>query len=80
MAQGRTDLQGQRAVSTGRAEFHQQHQERARSEARSLFERKHALQGAWLPWVAAQLYAMAPAEYASMVRRELQQLQMQGSE
>ncbi|KPA96828.1 MULTISPECIES: hypothetical protein [Pseudomonas] len=62
-------------MSGGRAGFHQQHLEQARRDARRLFERKGELQGAWLPWVASQLYAMTPAEYASMVRRELQQLQ-----
>lgn len=54
--------------------------EQARLDARHLFERKQALQGAWLSWVASQLYAMAPAEYASMVRRELQQLQTQDAD
>jgi len=58
-----------------RAEFHQQHVQQASAEARRLFERKAELQGAWLNWVAAQLYALGPAEYVSMVRRELQQLQ-----
>jgi len=58
-----------------RAEFHQQHVQQASTEARRLFERKAELQGAWLNWVAAQLYALGPAEYVSMVRRELQQLQ-----
>ncbi|MGA8132819.1 MULTISPECIES: hypothetical protein [Pseudomonas] len=58
-----------------RAEFHQQHVRQASAEARRLFERKAELQGAWLNWVAAQLYALGPAEYVSMVRRELQQLQ-----
>ncbi len=36
---------------------------------------KAELQGAWLNWVAAQIYMLRPAEYASMVRRELQSLQ-----
>jgi len=58
-----------------RADFHQQHVQQASAEARRLFERKAELQGAWLNWVAAQLYALGPAEYVSMVRRELQQLQ-----
>ncbi|QXI25727.1 hypothetical protein [Pseudomonas vanderleydeniana] len=67
-------------MTGGRAAFHQQHLEQARLDARHLFERKQALQGAWLSWVASQLYAMAPAEYASMVRRELQQLQTQDAD
>ncbi|MGE7957339.1 hypothetical protein ACQKQA_12240 [Pseudomonas sp. NPDC089530] len=58
-----------------RAEFHQQHLERARAEAQRLFAQKAVLQGAWLAWVASQLYVLKPAEYASMVRRELQHLQ-----
>jgi hypothetical protein len=61
-----------------RAEFHQQHLPRARAEAQRLFAQKAVLQGAWLGWVASQLYVLKPAEYASMVRRELQQLQEQG--
>ncbi|AZD07949.1 hypothetical protein C4K26_2546 [Pseudomonas chlororaphis] len=61
-----------------RAEFHQRHLERARAEAQRLFEQKAALQGAWLVWVASQLYVLQPAAYASMVRRELQHLQEQG--
>ncbi|NWA28301.1 hypothetical protein HX870_27790 [Pseudomonas gingeri] len=62
-------------MSSTRAEFHRQHVQQASAEARRLFERKTELQGAWLNWVAAQLYALGPAEYVSMVRRELQQLQ-----
>ncbi|WP_338807478.1 hypothetical protein V8U11_14125 [Pseudomonas chlororaphis] len=61
-----------------RAEFHQQHLARARTEAQRLFEQKAVLQGAWLAWVASQLYVLKPAAYASMVRRELQHLQEQG--
>ncbi len=76
MAQGRTDqLQGQRVTSQNRAEFHQQHLADARSEAQRLFAQKPALQGAWLNWVAGQIYSLRPAAYASMVRRELQRLQ-----
>jgi len=62
-------------MSSTRAEFHRQHVQQASAEARRLFERKAELQGAWLNWVAAQLYALGPAEYVSMVRHELQQLQ-----
>ncbi|WP_338524693.1 hypothetical protein NUH87_03185 [Pseudomonas batumici] len=64
-------------MSSTRAEFHREHLPQASAEARRLFERKAELQGAWLNWVAAQLYALGPAEYVSMVRRELQQLQAQ---
>ncbi|MDZ5434935.1 hypothetical protein T3H00_19990 [Pseudomonas fluorescens] len=62
-------------MSLPRTDFHQQNQASAQAEALRLFERKPVLQGAWLNWVASQLYALRPAEYASMVRRELVLLQ-----
>ncbi|BAQ74300.1 MULTISPECIES: hypothetical protein [Pseudomonas] len=62
-------------MSQGRAEFHRQHQQAAAEEARRLFAEKPRLQGAWLNWVAGELYHLRPAAYASMVRRELQRLQ-----
>ncbi|MCO7614072.1 hypothetical protein NJH83_27925 [Pseudomonas chlororaphis] len=62
-------------MSQGRAEFHRQHQQVAAEEARRLFAEKPRLQGAWLNWVAGELYHLRPAAYASMVRRELQRLQ-----
>ncbi|KHA71254.1 hypothetical protein PS925_04160 [Pseudomonas fluorescens] len=58
-----------------RADFHAQNLDTAREEARRLFAAKAELQGAWLNWLAAQIYTLRPAEYASMVRRELQSLQ-----
>jgi hypothetical protein len=58
-----------------RADFHSQNLERAHEEALRLFNAKAGLQAAWLSWVAAQIYTLRPAEYASMVRRELQTLQ-----
>nr|WP_218953856.1 hypothetical protein [Pseudomonas sp. SbOxS1] len=58
-----------------RADFHQQHQASAQAEAQRLFEQKAVLQGAWLNWVASQIYTLRPAAYASMVRRELALLQ-----
>jgi hypothetical protein len=58
-----------------RADFHAQNLEIARAEALRLFAAKAELQGAWLNWVAAQIYQLRPVEYASMVRRELQSLQ-----
>ena len=58
-----------------RSEFHQQHLEQAHAKAAELFARRTDLKGAWLGWVAGQLYSLSPAEYASMVRRELQRLQ-----
>ncbi|ROL69294.1 hypothetical protein BK634_16220 [Pseudomonas chlororaphis] len=61
--------------SLSRAEFHQQHLLRAQEEAQRLFACKASMQGAWLAWVGAQIYSLRPAEFASMVRRELQRLQ-----
>jgi len=58
-----------------RADFHLQNLDSAREEAQRLFARKADLQGAWLNWVATQIYALHPAAYASMVRRELHSLQ-----
>ncbi|WP_213028772.1 hypothetical protein [Pseudomonas sp. Seg1] len=58
-----------------RADFHSQNLDSAREDARRLFAAKAEFRGAWLGWVASQIYALRPAEYASMVRRELQSLQ-----
>jgi hypothetical protein len=58
-----------------RADFHAQNLDTVREEAQRLFAAKAQLQGAWLNWLAAQIYQLRPAEYASMVRRELQSLQ-----
>ena len=58
-----------------RADFHEQNQASAQAEARRLFDQKAVLQGAWLGWVASQIYTLRPAEYASMVRRALARLQ-----
>lgn len=58
-----------------RADFHEQNLASAQDEAQRLFGQKTVLQGAWLNWVASQLYQLQPAEYASMVRRELMRLQ-----
>lgn len=57
-----------------RAEFHRQHQADAVSEAERLLARREELQGAWLNWVAGELYRLGPPSYAAMVRRELQRL------
>ncbi|RON08989.1 hypothetical protein BK659_12125 [Pseudomonas brassicacearum] len=62
-------------MSLSRAVFHEQNQGSAREHAQRLFARKAVLQGAWLSWVASEIYTLRPAEYASMVRRELQRLQ-----
>jgi hypothetical protein len=58
-----------------RADFHSQNLDTAREEARRLYAAKAPMQGAWLGWVASQIYTLRPAEYAAMVRRELQSLQ-----
>ena len=58
-----------------RADFHQQHQASAQAEAQRLFEQKVVQRGGWLNWVASQIYALRPAAYAAMVRRELASLQ-----
>ncbi|WP_397380660.1 hypothetical protein [Pseudomonas sp.] len=57
-----------------RAAFHQANQARAEGEAQRLLAAKPELGGRWLSWVAAELYALKPATYAQMVRRELQRL------
>ncbi len=57
-----------------RFDFHQQHAERARSEAQRLFDQREVLGSRGLTWVAAELYQLSPPEYAAMVRRELQRL------
>lgn len=57
-----------------RAAFHQANQARAEAEAQRLLAAKAQLGGRWLSWVAAELYALKPAAYAQMVRRELQHL------
>jgi hypothetical protein len=62
-------------VTLARADFHELHQARAQAEAQRLFDQKAVLQGAWLGWVASQIYTLRPAEYASMVRRALARLQ-----
>ena len=58
-----------------RADFHEQNLASAQDDAQRLFGQKCILQGAWLNWVASQLYQLQPAPYASMVRRELTRLQ-----
>lgn len=57
-----------------RAAFHQQHQARAEAEALRLLAAKQQLGGRWLAWVASELYALSPAPFAQMVRRELERL------
>ena len=67
-------------AAPGRAHYHAQHQARAEAQARDWIAQREVLQGAWLNWVAAQLYLLRPPEYASMVRRELQRLQESSAE
>ncbi|MFO2465953.1 hypothetical protein OOJ96_21540 [Pseudomonas sp. 15FMM2] len=61
-------------MAVSRAQFHQRNLPDAQAKAAELLARKSDLQGAWLNWVASQLYELRPAEFASMVRRELQRL------
>lgn len=44
------------------------------AEAVRLLARREQLQGAWLSWVAGELYRLGPPPYVAMVRRELQRL------
>ncbi|MBM7059105.1 hypothetical protein JQX08_00120 [Pseudomonas sp. UL073] len=60
--------------SPSRADFHREHQARATAEAERLLAERERLQGRWLSWVAAELYAMSPPAFANMVRRELERL------
>ncbi|MDI3352852.1 hypothetical protein MO767_00375 [Pseudomonas sp. UYIF39] len=62
-------------MTLARADFHEQNQASAQADAQRLFDQKVVLQGAWLGWVASQIYTLRPAEYASMVRRALARLQ-----
>ncbi|KAA0981976.1 hypothetical protein [Pseudomonas sp. ANT_J28] len=62
-------------MTLSRADFHEQNQASAQAEAQRLFDQKAVLQGAWLGWVASQIYTLRLAEYASMVRRALSRLQ-----
>lgn len=57
-----------------RAAFHQQHQAAACAQAQRLLARRVELQGAWLGWVASELYVLGPPPFVAMVRRELQRL------
>ncbi|MFJ3053019.1 hypothetical protein [Pseudomonas nitroreducens] len=57
-----------------RADYHQQHAQRAEAEARRLLAERETLGARWLPWVASELYRLSPAHYANMVRRELERL------
>ncbi|MDH1629828.1 hypothetical protein [Pseudomonas mosselii] len=57
-----------------RVDFHRQHQARAVEQAERLLARRNELQGAWLAWVAGELYQMSPPPFVAMVRRELQRL------
>lgn len=57
-----------------RADYHQEHTQRAEAEARRLLAEREVLGPRWLPWVAAELYRLSPPHYANMVRRELQRL------
>lgn len=57
-----------------RANYHQQHAERALQEAQRLLQQRADMGSRWLTWVAAELYQLSPPHYANMVRRALQSL------
>ena len=57
-----------------RADYHEQHAERALQEAHRLLQQRTVLGQRWLSWVAGEIYQLKPAPYANMVRRALQQL------
>jgi hypothetical protein len=59
---------------SGRADFHREHQARAKAEAQRLLAAREQWQGRWLAWVASELYRLSPPAYANMVRRELSRL------
>ncbi|MBM3108773.1 MAG: hypothetical protein RR736_08295 [Pseudomonas sp.] len=67
-------MKGAVDLPQGRAEFHARYQAQAREQAEQWYAQRSRLQGVWLDWVAGQLYQLSPAEYAAMVRRELQAL------
>ena len=57
-----------------RAEFHLRYQAQATAQAEHLLAQRERMQGAWLAWVAGQLYQLSPAPYAAMVGRELERV------
>jgi hypothetical protein len=57
-----------------RANYHQEHAQRAEADARRLLAERDSLGTRWLPWVASELYQLSPPHYANMVRRELERL------
>lgn len=63
-----------KTTKPSRTAFHQANQARAEADAQRLLAAKTERGGAWFSWVAAELYALTPAAYAQMVRRELQRL------
>lgn len=68
MARSNEDMQMSRTV------FHAEHASRATAQAQQLLDQRAAFGAGWLTWVATELYRLAPAEYAAMVRRELARL------
>ncbi|NQD94429.1 hypothetical protein HP532_17440 [Pseudomonas sp. CrR25] len=55
-------------------ELWQQNLHRAKADAARLFGEKAKRKGKWEEWLRAQLAEMSPAEYASMVQREVRRL------
>lgn len=48
------------AGPASRAGFHRQHQAQATEQAQRLLARREELEGAWLAWVAGELYQLSP--------------------
>lgn len=55
-------------------EFWQQNLERAKTDAGRIWAEKGKRKGQWAGWAQDQLDGLVPAQYQSMVRRELERL------
>lgn len=55
-------------------EFWQQNLDRAKTDAGRIWSEKGKRKGQWAGWAQEQLAGLEPAQYQSMVRRELERL------
>lgn len=55
-------------------EFWQQNLDRAKTDAGRIWAEKGKRKGQWAGWAQEQLAGLEPAQYQSMVRRELERL------
>lgn len=55
-------------------EFWQQNLERAKTEAGRIWAERGKRKGQWAGWAQDQLAGLEPAQYQSMVKRELERL------